>query len=187
MIKDRNVWAAPSTYVTRVQSDLLDVTGNLVQDGSGDEIAGAQTNLASMEGWRLDLENAGEKTFSDAVLYNYAVMFTTYSVERSAELGACEARSSTGTSRFYTLNMTNGSAMFDLNGGGTLNKSDRIKVLKMAGLPPKPSLLFPENQTSGTGDGNVLGDLVTAIVGLENVNDWPLQLIPVWWEEVIND
>jgi type IV pilus assembly protein PilY1 len=189
MIKDKNVWAAPTTYVTLDESNLYDATDNLIQDGTDEQQQDAQIELAQKDGWYIDLENTGEKTFSGAVLYNYAVMFTTYSAVRSEDLGACEARSSTGTSRFYTINMTNGTAMFAGLGGDdtTLNSSDRSKVLSMSGLPPKPNLLFPENQTSETGDGNVLGDLVTAIVGLENVNDWPLQLIPVWWEEVIDD
>jgi type IV pilus assembly protein PilY1 len=188
MIKDTNVWAAPSTYVTIVQSDLYDATDNLVQDGSDAQQLQAQSDLAGAQGWYIDFDT-GEKSFSEAVLYNYAVMFTTYNAERSSELAACEARSATGTSRFYTVNMIDASAMFSGLGGneGTLDINDRTKFLNMAGLPPTPTLLFPDNQTDESGGGNILGSVVTALVALENVNDWPLQLIPIWWEEVIND
>ncbi|MEW8550811.1 MAG: VWA domain-containing protein [Candidatus Thiodiazotropha endolucinida] len=192
MIKDPNVWTAPTSYVTVTYSDLYDATDNLIQDGSDSQMLQARADLSEASGWRMDLEHNGEKSFSKAVLYNYAVLFTTYSAERSGELASCEARGAVGTSRFYTVNMTSAAAMFDGLGGseGTLDGDDRSTVLSMAGLPPTPTLVFPDvltddSQTGGQTGVSVLGSVVKAMVGLEEVNEWPLQLIPIWWEEVI--
>ncbi|MEW8029917.1 MAG: VWA domain-containing protein [Candidatus Thiodiazotropha sp.] len=192
MIKDPNVWAAPTSYVTVTYSDLYNATDNLIQDGSDSQRLQAQADLSEASGWRMDLVNNGEKSFSKAVLYNYAVLFTTYSAERSGELASCEARGAVGTSRFYTVNMTSAAAMFDGLGGseGTLDGNDRSRLLSMVGMPPTPTLVFPEvltddSQTGGQTGVSILGSVVKAMVGLEEVNEWPLQLIPIWWEEVI--
>ncbi|MCG7951239.1 MAG: VWA domain-containing protein [Candidatus Thiodiazotropha endolucinida] len=192
MIKDPNVWAAPTSYVTVTYSDLYNATDNLIQDGSDSQMLQAQADLSEASGWRMDLVHGGEKSFSKAVLYNYAVLFTTYSAERSGELASCEARGAVGTSRFYTVNMTSAAAMFDGLGGseGTLDGNDRSTVLSMAGMPPTPTLVFPDvltddSHTGGQTGVSVLGSVVKAMVGLEEVNEWPLQLIPIWWEEVI--
>jgi type IV pilus assembly protein PilY1 len=186
MFKDTNVWAAPATYTTMTESNLYPATDNHIQDGTSVQQLAAQTGLAEAQGWYIDFDT-GEKVVSEAVLYNYAVMFTTYSAERSGELAACEARSSVGASRFYAVNMTNAAAVFAGLGGNedSLDGDDRSMVLSIAGLPPTPSLLFPE--TDDSEDGNVLDSMVTAMVGVIDVYPWPMQLIPIWWEEVIND
>ncbi len=180
MIKDPNVWTAPATYVAVTNSNLYDVTDNLIQDGSDGEKTTALSNLASAQGWYLDFRTS-EKSFSKAVLYNYAVLFTTFSATRDAELAVCEARGATGISRFYAINMIDGSAMFAGLGGdnSTLSGGDRSKVLNMLGMPPTPTLVFPD------GGQGMLGSVVKAMVGLEEVTEWPMQLIPIWWEEVI--
>jgi type IV pilus assembly protein PilY1 len=185
MIKDNNVWTAPTTYEMVDHSELYDATDNLIQDGTLTEQAQAELDLAAKQGWFIDFGD-GEKSFSEAVLYNYAVLFTSYSAERSDELASCQARAAVGTSRFYAINMVNGAAMFAGLGGteGTLDINDRTKLLSMSGLPPTPNLVFPDLSGNSPG-GNVLGSVVKAFVGLEEVNEWPMQLIPIWWEEVI--
>jgi type IV pilus assembly protein PilY1 len=184
MIKDPNVWFPPisGTYITVNESNLYDASDNLIQDGNSSEQVTAQGSLASSSGWYIDFRTS-EKSFSEAVLYNYAVLFTTFSAQRDGDLATCEARGATGVSRFYALNMIDGSAMFSELGGNenTLSSQDRSKVLNMIGMPPTPTLMFPE------GENNTLGSVVKALVGLEEVAEWPMQLIPIWWEEVFND
>jgi hypothetical protein len=63
---------------------------------------------------------------------------------------------------------------------GTLNGGDRSKVLSMLGIPPSPTLVFPEGEQAAT-----LGSVVKALVGLEEVAEWPERLRPILWEEVI--
>jgi type IV pilus assembly protein PilY1 len=180
MIKDPSVWTAPGSYVTVVNSDLFDATSNIVQEGSESEQITAKQEILTASGWYIDLGTA-EKSFSKAVLYNYAVLFTTYSAVRTDDLAACEARGAVGVSRFYSVNMTNGAAIFDGLGGneGGLESSDRSMVLSMVGMPPSPTLVFPGSESGG------LGQVVKALVGLEEVYEWPDRFIPISWEEVI--
>jgi type IV pilus assembly protein PilY1 len=180
MIKDPHVWTAPASYDTVTESNLYDATDNLIQDGSASQRTSENNELATKQGWFINYRSS-EKSYSEAVLYNYAVMFTTFSADISNNLSVCEAEGTTGTSRFYAINMVNGTAMFpDLDGDGSLlNIQDRSKELNMRGLPPTANLVFPEN---GAG---MLSTSVKAMVALEEVAEWPNQLIPIWWEEVI--
>jgi type IV pilus assembly protein PilY1 len=183
MIKDRDVWAKPATYTAVKFDNLYDATDNLVQDGDATQRSKAAKSMNTSSGWRIALENGPEKTFSRAVLYNYAVLFTTYSATRPEGQDPCESQGASSVSRFYAINMTNGAAMFGKLGGenDTLNKDDRSKILSINAIPPTPSLLFPGN------DGGRLGSVIKAMVGLEEVTEWPMQLIPITWEEVINE
>ncbi|MES9992267.1 MAG: hypothetical protein ABW098_09950 [Candidatus Thiodiazotropha sp.] len=183
MIKDPNVWAKPTTYVTVLQNQLYDASDNTVQDGSGSDQITAEASLRSMNGWYIDF-GLSEKSFSKAVLYDYAVLFTTFSAERSPDIAACEARGAVGVGRFYAINMKDASAIFDGLGGneGTLDINDRSKVLSMMGMPPSPTLVFPEGSEAGT-----LGQVVKALVGLEEVYEWPDRFHPISWEEVIDE
>ncbi|MEW8525464.1 MAG: VWA domain-containing protein [Candidatus Thiodiazotropha endolucinida] len=181
MIKDPAVWMKPTTYVTVAQNELYDASDNLVQDGTAEQVISAQNSLASLNGWYIDL-GFSEKSYSKAVLYDYLVLFTTFSAERSAELAACEARGASGVGRAYAVNMKDASAIIDGFGGheGTLDIGDRTKVLSMLGIPPSPTLVFPEGEEAAT-----LGNVVKALVGLEEVTEWPERLRPISWEEVI--
>ncbi|MES9968642.1 MAG: hypothetical protein ABW092_01325 [Candidatus Thiodiazotropha sp.] len=195
MIKDPAVWFKPTSYATVVESQLYDASANLVQDGSASQQAQANNLLATLNGWYIDL-GYSEKSFSKAVLYDYAVLFTTFSAERSPELAACEARGAVGVGRFYAINMRDGAAIFDGLGGseGTLDGDDRSKVLSMLGMPPSPTLVFPggdDDHGGGAGGGGsaaaTLGQVVKALVGLEEVYEWPDRFHPISWEEVIHD
>ncbi|MEW8505207.1 MAG: VWA domain-containing protein [Candidatus Thiodiazotropha sp.] len=183
MIKDPGVWAKPTTYVTVTQDQLYDASDNIVQDGTVSQQITVGATIRSMNGWYIDF-GLSEKSFSKAVLYDYAVLFTTFSAERSPEIAACEARGSTGIGRFYAIDMRDASAIFDGLGGssGTLDINDRSKVLSMLGMPPSPTLVFPEGSDAGT-----LGQVVKALVGLEEVYEWPDRFHPISWEEVIDE
>jgi type IV pilus assembly protein PilY1 len=180
MIKDPAVWIKPTTYVTVEYDDLYDASDNLVQGGTGEQIVAAQNALAALSGWYIDL-GYSEKSYSKAILYDYYVLFTTFSAERSAELAACEARGASGVGRAYAVNMKNASAVIDGFGGseGTLDSNDRSKVLSMLGIPPSPTLVFPEGEDAAT-----LGNVVKALIGLEEVTEWPERLRAISWEEV---
>jgi type IV pilus assembly protein PilY1 len=183
MIKDPAVWAKPTIYETVSESQLYDASNNLVQDGTASQQLEATNLISTLKGWYIDF-GLSEKSFSKAVLYDYAVLFTTFSAERSPELAACEARGASGVGRFYTVNMKDASAIFDGLGGseGTLDIHDRSKVLSMLGMPPSPTLVFPEGAEAGT-----LGQVVKALVGLEEVYEWPDRFHPISWEEVIDE
>jgi type IV pilus assembly protein PilY1 len=182
MIKDRAVWTKPSTYTMVTQSQLYDATSNLVQVGTDSQIAAATNALATLEGWYIEF-GLSEKSFSKAVLYDWAVMFTTFSAERSPDLAACEARGASGVGRFYAINMKDASAIFDGLGGseGTLNTEDRSMVLSMLGMPPSPSLVFPDP----TGSGSGTEQYVYGLVSLQQTFKKPDKYLPISWEEVL--
>ncbi len=195
MIKDPDVWKAPedvdsdgsSDYPSIMdESDLYDATANLIQDGTDDQKTQAQLDLNSKQGWRIDLAS-GEKGFSAAKVYDYAVLFTTYNGDRPAGTDACDALTTQGESSFYALDMTNGSSIFAGMDGNDATQTigDRKKLLKVPGMPPAPSLMFPKAVDE---NGNTkLGGEVIAIVGLEEAARWPDRFHPISWEEVIDD
>ena len=195
MIKDPNVWSAPidsngdghPDYPAPIkESELYDATDNLIQDGTAAQKVAAQNALNAADGWLIDLA-AGEKGFSAAKVYDYAVLFTTYNGDRTANVDTCDALTTQGESKFYALNMTNGASIFaEMDGNdGTQDIGDRSKLLKVPGMPPAPSLMFPK---AVDGSGNVkLGGEVLAIVGLEEAARWPDRFHPISWEEVTED
>ncbi len=192
MIRDPNVWRAPPDgndadtdpdYPAPLdESDLYNATSNLIQVGSTTQKAQAQSDLAAKKGWYVNFAG-GEKGLSRAKVYDYTVIFTTYSGDRTAAVDACKALHTQGESKFYALDMTNGAAVFSEMDGNdsSLSTSDRSKVLKIPGMPPAPSLITP----STTVNGKVrLGGQVIGLVGLEEVARWTDRFHPIWWEEV---
>jgi type IV pilus assembly protein PilY1 len=213
MIKDNDVWTAPPDNdgdgnpdygdpITDDQSpanpDLYDATDNLVQDGNdvttvdangnatdtGSKLY-AQQQLDNAKGWYIDFAN-GEKGFSPAKIWAYAVIFNTYKAERTGNSDPCVAAATSGESRTYVLDMTNGSAKFDRNTSGdmfdqdstnTPDKDDRSVLLNIPGMPPAPSLIFPSGSDNVyAGGGNLKFPL-----------RWPDHFHAISWEEVIDD
>ncbi|BAO45250.1 pilus assembly protein [Thiolapillus brandeum] len=195
MIKDPNVWSAPfdtdgdgsPDYPEPIkESGLYDATANLIQDGTAAQKVTAQNALNAAAGWLIDLA-AGEKGFSAAKVYDYAVLFTTYNGDRSPSTDACDALNTQGESQFYALDMTNGASIFaEMDGdNSTKDIGDRKKLLNVPGMPPAPALMFPKAVDA---NGNVkLGGEVLAIVGLEEAARWPDRFHPISWEEVTED
>ncbi len=195
MIKDRAVWSVPgicsdvnfinkaacllnnktwTTYYDKVLiDDLTDVTLNYKE--------GVDAELLASEGWRMDLP-VGVKVFSKAAVYNYAVLFTAYSGDKLVSSDICRGDGAAGGSTFWAVGLLSAQAIFDdFDGDDTaLSITDRSKALKVPGLPPSPTLLFPENP-----DGGVGGDAIS-IVGMEEATRWGQQFFELYWEEVID-
>ncbi len=192
MMKDPGVWRAPGVdsdfdgdidtfnYVTVTTADLYNASSNLIQVGSEAQKLAAGAALNSGKGWYINLTGS-EKSFSKARLYDYHVMFTTYAGEPRADTALCTAYETVGEARFYAVDMVDASAKFaNMDGDDILEGSDRSKVLSIPGIPPAPMLIYPDYE----GDGG-LGGVVKAIVGLEEVAQWPDRFHAVYWEEVI--
>ena len=188
MIKDPNVWTAPADGADSdtapdypdviAENDLYDTTTNLVQVGDSGQQGDAAYAIAASHGWYFNLNN-GEKVFSPAKVYDYAVLFTTYEGSSPYTDDACEAVYSDGLSRFYAVNMTNGSAMFsEMNGVEGTQTSDRSKIINTPGLPSTPYIITPAD-TDQKLSGDILG-----MVGLQEVIRWPDRFHPISWEEV---
>ncbi len=182
MIKDPNIWTAPAAYEIVERSDLHDTTANLVQVGDVSQQTQALNDLNTSDGWYINMPvGGGEKVFSKASLYDFSVLFTTYSGTRSNSNDVCDAGVTQGESNFWAVNMLTGAAVFsDLDGEpNDLVTGDRTKSLNIPGMPPAPTLLFP-----GTDEGP--GKVVVALVGLQEVTRWPDRFHAIYWEQVID-
>ncbi|MCP4995975.1 MAG: hypothetical protein GY934_19680, partial [Gammaproteobacteria bacterium] len=180
MIKDREVWRAPASgSYTKVDH------GSLVDADSTSDVT---------DGWYLDVTHVDDKTgveetykvFSKAKLYNYDVLFTAYRGYTVGDVASdpCVGDAAKGKAVFFAVKMGDGSASFaDMDGedpGGPATDDDRSVSLLIPGIPPSPTLLFPEIE-GGLG----FSGEVRAIVGLEEVQKWYDRFHAVYWEEVI--
>jgi type IV pilus assembly protein PilY1 len=178
MIKDMNVWAVPASYTTITESNMIDATNSA--------LANSQVLDITNGGWYLDFSST-EKSYSKAILYDYAIIFTTFSATRAEDMGDCEARGAAGTARIYAVNLINAGAMFNWGGGSeeNLTVNDRSDTLNMLGIPPSPSLVFP-GETNEEGQ-QVIGKEIHLLVGIESMRKWFDRFRPIYWEEVIDD
>jgi type IV pilus assembly protein PilY1 len=114
----KNHWEDPATFNTLTESDLWDVTEDLIVLGSLTDQTLVRSKLAEKDGWfiRLD-QNAGEKVTSSVLVYNGVVYFTTYTPESGSinpnPIDPCEVVSGRGQARLYALNYKTGVAAFE--------------------------------------------------------------------------
>jgi type IV pilus assembly protein PilY1 len=184
-IRDFAVWRAPADGSDAgTDPDYAAV----VDEGDLVNATPSPGTAASGSGWYIDLETStGEKQkgFSKAKVYDYVVLFTTYSGS-STPAEECTGTSSTGVSHLYAINMIDGSAILQVSGSNfqqptrALTNADRQVELDIPGLPPEPGLMFPD-------DAGKLGGKVVAVVGLTSPAQWPDRFHPISWEEVIDE
>ena len=179
--------AAVNRFFTLNNDDLLDVTDNLIQDGSEDERIAQLELLRESHGWRIDLlENGspiGEKNLSSPrVLFGQA-FFTTFVPPQT---GAATADSNTcggiGESfgRVYALDILRGTAVAGYdpsndtpNGDdpGIVNAlSDRVHQLD-EGIPSSVLFIFLQNGIRPIVDQNVLP------------NQFPINQQQIYWRQ----
>lgn len=124
-------------YTALTESDLLDTTDNLIQEGSESEKEAAEASLAQANGWYIRLTRSGEKVLSASTTLRGDLYFTTF--EPSANLDACVPAA--GQSRLYHIKLRDGRAVVNydkLGDDDNLTESDRYVALKTLGLPPSP-------------------------------------------------
>ena len=136
----KNEWTG-SGFTTLTESDLVDVTENLIVLGTAQQQADTRVALETSKGWYIKLDqNAGEKITSYVTVFNGVVYFTTYTPESGSTPPAdpCEDVSGRGTARLYAVNYKTGEAAFEWSDiaetdtdGNTVDrgKYDRTKVI----------------------------------------------------------
>jgi type IV pilus assembly protein PilY1 len=139
------------TYTKLTESDLYDVTGDLIQQGNATQQTAATTGLAAKQGWYIQLAGTGEKALAPAGVFNNQVVFTTYTPGVSTT--ACGG--STGAGTAYLVSLFDGSAVNNLSASGTAKNAscttsgvsctsaDRKVGLQRGGIPPGAVILFP--------------------------------------------
>jgi type IV pilus assembly protein PilY1 len=175
MIKDSYVWEPPDWDVYKAASDS--------------DFANASNDTVSTigsRGWYVNYSSA-EKSFSKAILYDYAIFFTTYSTDIVEPDNLCEAAGTIGTARIYGLNLLTANAAINWNGSSEnpLTIKDRSTQLELQGIPPSPTLIFPGETDK---DGNtVIGKKIFLFSDLKKKHEWSDRFRPIYWEEVINE
>lgn len=182
MFRVEDVYSAPPDYGLKVgtgasaiyrpitELDLLDVT---------DDVNPLASDILAKSGWMIRLEQEGEKNLSAAITINNQLLFTTYLP--AGDGGACQPAA--GTGEIYVLDVFDGSPTIDLQGDGTadinaLNKDDRSRGLKHAGIPPSAAALISEE------------GVPVLLVGPEqplDELDFGQLTRKTWWQEVHNE
>lgn len=127
-------------YTAITESDLLDTTDNLIQQGTDAQKEAAETALSKSAGWYIRLTRNGEKVLSSSTTLRGDVYFTTF--EPAANLDPCVP--SAGQSRLYHVKLRDGRAVVNYDQIGLddeLTESDRYVELKTLGLPPSPKTI----------------------------------------------
>ncbi len=142
----KNDWTATSTLT---ESDLVNVTSNLIQLGTAEQQQETRNLLEIRQGWFFELENPGEKVVSSPRVYGGVVYFTTYTPSDSSAINVndpCAASTVRGVGRLYAVNYKTGAAVHDFssavetdNSGHTvtLGKKDRALEVGTA-IPSAP-------------------------------------------------
>ncbi|AJF06033.1 PilC/PilY family type IV pilus protein [Geoalkalibacter subterraneus] len=148
---------------TRDESDLVDVTKNLLQEDDPDvPVTDILTALYAEDGWFIRLnENDGEKVLSSPLVFNRVAYYTTFASEAPVADDPCDT-GNLGVARVYAVNYLTGEAVFnyDLNNdidedmvnndralnsaGEVLRRSDRVKTLG-SGIPSGARVMITES------------------------------------------
>lgn len=151
MIKDRNTAVGSGTDTGIQHVDFGDVTSNCLQSGSG-----CVVNLAN--GWRLQMEEPGEKVLATPLTMTGMTFFTTYMPNAGSGATACAP--SEGAGRLYAVSFQNATSVVNYdttdddpgNPGEPTSKADRAVELKSLGIPaevvsiPPNKILRPDLQ-----------------------------------------
>jgi type IV pilus assembly protein PilY1 len=142
----KNDW---STTAVLTESDLVNVTSDLIQLGSASQQEQVKEDLANAKGWYIELNNPGEKTVSSPRVHGGVVYFTTYSPTTGTEPDPddpCAASTVRGVARLYALDYRTGASVHpfssdvELDGSGNpvaLGKRDRALAVGTA-IPSAP-------------------------------------------------
>ncbi len=116
--------------------DLVDVTSDVLQNGTAQEKQAIQDALKAKNGWYILLENAGEKSLANPVVFYKIAYFTSFTPSGDVIVGdPCYVGE--GTARLYVVKYDTGSAFFNFDltndvGGTVLAKSDRSLLMGTA-------------------------------------------------------
>jgi len=155
------------------EKDLFDTTSNIIAEGDPVERQTAQQELASSQGWLMQLEGNGEKSLAASITLNHQVIFSTYLPTDSAT--ACGA--AIGSGRAYAVSIwdsTPAISSIDVNGDKEV-KSDRHIDLKNNGIPPQPIPFFEKEQIS----------ILIGTEAIDGLDSGPL-MRRTYWSELLN-
>ena len=188
VIRDPDISPTSSTLLTQTQppnsplteANLLDITSNVIGQGNEADRQAAVESLENSNGFLLRLTaGAGEKVLNTSRTFAGQVIFSTFTPGAGTN-NSCQA--SQGQSRLYLINAVTGAPtqnLFTLDDSDTLTKEDRTIDLQQTGLPPDPTILFPDSDIEG-----VLPDEAFVCVGPECLDlNLTLDVEKTSWQE----
>ena len=148
----KNDWSGSATLD---ETDLVDVTDDLIQLGSEAQKQAAKTSLENGKGWFIRLENSGEKVVASPRVYGGVAYFTTYTPTTAGGDGTdpCAASTVRGVGRLYAVDyhtgasISNFSSGIEYDGNGNvvdLGKKDRAVAIGTA-IPSAPVIAIFAN------------------------------------------
>jgi type IV pilus assembly protein PilY1 len=148
----KNDWSGAGTLD---ETDLVDVTDDLIQLGTEAQKQAVKTSLENAKGWFIRLENSGEKVVASPRVYGGVVYFTTYTPDTAGGSGTdpCAASTVRGVGRLYAVDYKTGASVADFSaeieydGDGNivdLGKKDRVIPIGTA-IPSAPVIAIFEN------------------------------------------
>lgn len=151
MIKDRRTAPGSGVDTGLTHADFGDVTSNCLQTSEG-----CVVNL--INGWRLQLEEPGEKVLATALTLTGKIFFTSYLPNSGSGVTACSP--SEGAGRLYAVALQDAKSVINYdtsdddpdNPGEPTSKDDRSVELQSLGIPaevvsvPPNKILRPDLQ-----------------------------------------
>jgi type IV pilus assembly protein PilY1 len=151
MIKDRHTAPGSAVETGLTHADFGDVTSNCLQTSGG-----CVVDLEN--GWRLQLEEPGEKVLATALTLTGKIFFTTYLPNSGTGVTACSP--SEGAGRLYAVALQDAKSVINYdttdddpdNPGQPTSKEDRSVELQSLGIPaevvsvPPNKILRPDLQ-----------------------------------------
>jgi len=175
MIRQEDIFHAPegygmvdagpnANYRAITEADLYDATANDVNDSDSDVSLNAQQTLESKQGWRLHLEEPGEKVLAPSLTIENTILFSTYIPGQLNPADPCAP--TIGGGRAYVVKLFDASPV---NGPAV---TDRHQTLDQTGIAGGPTATITEN-----------GDILPR-VGFEPVEMPEISLTKrVYWSE----
>jgi type IV pilus assembly protein PilY1 len=179
VLKDYDVFNAPSSYETLTDADLYNATLNLIAgDGNETEKKAARTGLDNADGWYIDLDDAsnpgtwiGEKGLAEALILDGVVIVTTFTpTTSSTSTSSCAPQS--GTGKVYFMDILDASPAYPTDSDG---RTERPQELEKGGIPPSPNVIITK------------GGVPTLCIGTEcQAADLSKGIRKTFWYEVEN-
>ena len=146
LLKDKDVYNVPASYVTLTETDLYNATLNLAAgDGDSNQNDAAKLALDNTDGWYIYLDDEtaasnwlGEKGLSEALIIEGTVIVTTFVPNVSANTSACSPES--GIGKVFVMDVLDASPVQ----GATTDKRPGRHLyggLAKGGIPPTPNVV----------------------------------------------
>jgi type IV pilus assembly protein PilY1 len=135
MIRQTDVWGAPTSYTKLTEADLYDATDNDVGEG----VTGAAAALAGKSGWYFDMPRTGEKVLSTPLTFKNTATFTTYEPNPNSVTSNCIPAA--GVTRVYQVSLDDASPINEWDDVTGLTEDDRATVLQSSSIIDEPVIV----------------------------------------------